>query len=67
VIDARVEKEFLGDKSQQGVAMVAKAKKTARKQTSSMRDLSARKNPSGGAQKKEGQGLTGRNKTKLPG
>jgi hypothetical protein len=57
------QKEFLGDKPKQGVFMAAKSKKTARKQTSGMRDLSTRKDPRGGAQKKEG--LTGRGSTNL--
>jgi|KBSMisStandDraft_5_1062788.scaffolds.fasta_scaffold61867_2 hypothetical protein len=43
--------------------MAGKAKKTVRKQTSGMRDLSTRKDPRGGAQKKEG--LTGRGGTNL--
>jgi hypothetical protein len=48
--------------------MVAKAKKTARKQTSSgMRDLSARKDPRGGAQKKEIPNQGGRGGTNLTG
>ena len=45
--------------------MAGKAKKTVRKQTSGMRDLSTRKDPRGGAQKKEG--LTGRGGTNLSG
>src|SRR5437773_865352 len=56
-IDGRKPNGFLGDRTREGAPMATKPAKGTRKKTSTVRDLAARKNPKGGAQKKERPGL----------